>query len=101
MRCESECHFLVGTVILGFVTIFKKSQATSIFEALNSACLSRCQREVKPLVEIRWRTRAFHSVTTRDSDILSFFDMNDEPALSLCREIRPSFESGHLGVYFT
>ena len=27
--------------------------------------------------------------------------MNNEPALSLCREIWPSFESGHLGVHFT
>ena len=26
--------------------------------------------------------------------------MNDEHALSLCREIWPSFESGHLGVHF-
>ena len=39
---ETEGHFLVGTVILGFLTIFKKSQASSTFEALNSACLSSC-----------------------------------------------------------
>ena len=35
--------FLVGTVILGFVSIFMKSQASTPFEALNSACLSMCQ----------------------------------------------------------
>ena len=35
--------FLVGKVILGFLSIFKKSQASSPFEALNSVCLSKCQ----------------------------------------------------------
>ena len=46
---ETEVHFLVGTVILGFLSIFKKSQASSPFEALNSMCLSKCQRDVRPL----------------------------------------------------
>ena len=89
VRRETECHFLVGTVILGFLTIVKKSQATSTFEALNSACLSMCQRNMRPLVEMRWRPRAFCRVCRGDSDILSSCDMNDEPALSLFREIRP------------
>ena len=40
MRRETEGHFLVGLVILGFLTIYKKSQASSNFEALTSACLS-------------------------------------------------------------
>ena len=101
MRPETEGHFLDGTLILGFLTIVKKSQATSTFEALNSACLSSCQRDVRPLVEMRWRPRAFCRFFTRDSDILSSCDMNDEPALSLHWEILPSFESGHLGVHFT
>ena len=39
VRRETEGHFLVGTVILGFITIFKKSQALSPFEALNSVLL--------------------------------------------------------------
>ena len=39
LRCETKCPFLVATVILGFLSIFKKSQATSPFEALNSGCL--------------------------------------------------------------
>ena len=34
---ETEGPFLVATVILGFLSIFKKSQASSPFEALNSA----------------------------------------------------------------
>ena len=52
-------------------------------------------------MEMRWKPRVFCRVSTVDSDILSSCDMNDEPAVSLCREIRPSFESGHLGVHFT
>ena len=43
LRQETEFYFLVGTVILGFLYIFKKGQASSSFEALNSLCLSRCQ----------------------------------------------------------
>ena len=49
VRQETEVHFLFGTVILGFQSIFKKSQASSPFEALNSVCLSRGQRDVRPL----------------------------------------------------
>ena len=101
LRRETECHFVVGTVILEFLTVFKKSQALLAFEALNSACLSSCQRYVNPLVEMRWRPRSFCRVSTGDSDILPSCDMNDEPALSLCREIQASLESGHLGVRFT
>ena len=57
--------------------------------------------DMRPLVEMRWRPRAFCRVSTGDSDILSYCDMNDEPALRLCREIRPFFESGNLRVHFT
>ena len=53
VRPKTEGHFPVGTVILGFLKIFKKSQASSNFEALNSVCLSSCQRHVRPLVEKR------------------------------------------------
>ena len=80
MRCENEGHFLVGTVILGFLIIFKKGQASSTFEALNSECLSRCQRDLKPVVEIMKRPRAFCRFSTGDSDFLSSCDMNDEHA---------------------
>ena len=41
IKQEIRPPFLVGTVILGFLSIFKKSQASSPFEALNSACLSK------------------------------------------------------------
>ena len=86
---------------IGIRNNIQESQASSNFEELNSACLSSCQSDVRPLIENRWRPRAFCRVFTGDSVILSSCDMNDEPALRLCREIWPSFESGHLGVHFT
>ena len=80
MRLETEGHFLVGTVILRSLTIFKKSQASSNFEALYSVILSRCQRDVRRLVQMRGSPRAFPRVSTGDSDILSSCDMKDKPA---------------------
>ena len=56
-RHETHSTFLVTTVILGFLSIFNKSQASSHFEALNSACLSRCQRDIRPPVHMRWEPR--------------------------------------------
>ena len=49
VRQETKAHFLVGTVILGFLCIYKKNQASSPFEDLNSVCLSRYQSDVIPL----------------------------------------------------
>ena len=43
VRQDTGVHFEVGTVILGFLSIFKKSQSLAPFEALNSVGLSRCQ----------------------------------------------------------
>ena len=80
VRREAKHPLLVGTVILGFLSIFTKSQASSTFEALISVCLEWCQREVRPPVQKRRRTRAFSRVTTGDSDIPSSYEMNDEPA---------------------
>ena len=50
-RREMQGPFLVAKVILGFFSIFKKSQASSTFEALNSTFLSRCQTGVRPPVQ--------------------------------------------------
>ena len=91
VRTDTEDHFLFDPVILGFLTIFKNCQSTSTFEAVNSTWLSSSQRDVRPLFEMRWRPRAFCRVSIGNSDILSSCDMNDEHALSLCREIWPSF----------
>ena len=65
---------------IGILPISKESQAFSPFEAFNSAQLSRCQREFRPTVQMRWRPRAFSKVITRDSDIPSSCEMKDEPA---------------------
>ena len=70
MKQEVDVHFLVGTVILGFLSIFKKSKASSPFEALHSVCLSRCKSDVIPPVQMRRRPTAFSRVSTGDSDIL-------------------------------
>ena len=79
VKQETEVHFLVRTMILGFLSIFKKSQATSPFEAFNSVCLSRGQNDVILPVQKRRRPTAFSRVSTGDSDIPSSCDMKHEP----------------------
>ena len=78
VRQESKFHFLIGTLILGFLSIFKKSQASSPFEALNSECLSRCQRDVRPPVQMRQIPTAFSRISTGDSDMPSSCAMKHE-----------------------
>ena len=68
MRRETLGLFQVASVILGFLSIFKKRQASSPFEALNSACLSRYQRDVRTPVQVTWGNWAFSRVSTGDSD---------------------------------
>ena len=70
MRQETEVLFLVGTLILGFISIFKKSQESSPYEALNS---------VRTPVQLRQTTMAFSRVSTGDSDMPSSYKMKDEP----------------------
>ena len=101
VRREAKRPLLVGTVILVFLSIFTKCQASSPFEALNSAHLSKCQRDVRPSVQKRLRTMAFSRVSAEYLDIPSFCEMKDEITFMHCRESRPSFESGHLGVHYT
>ena len=79
MRQETEFHFLGGKVILGFLSIFKKSQVSSPYEALNSVCLSRGQRDVRPPVQMRRTPTSFSRVSIGDSDMLSSCEMKDEP----------------------
>ena len=80
LRLETQCPFPVATGILGFLSIFKKRRALSPFEALNSACLLGCKRDVRPLFKLRWGTRPFPSVSTGDSYIPSLCEMKEEPA---------------------
>ena len=75
VRQETKAQFVVETVILGFLCIFKKSQASSPFEALDSVCLSRYQSDVIPPIQMRRRTMAFSRVSTGDSDIASSCEM--------------------------
>ena len=92
MRCETEVHFLVGTVILGLLTILKKSQVSSIFEALNSASLSRCQMDVRSVFQMRWRPRAFFTISQGIQKSFHLVVWKISLHLSLCREIWPSFK---------
>ena len=80
VRRETQSLFQGATLILGFLSIFNKSQASSPFEALNSACLSRSQSDVMPPVQTRWLPSVFSRVHTGDSDIPSSFEMKDDPA---------------------
>ena len=95
----SKRPLLVGKVILVFLSIFTKSQASSPFEALNSADLSKSQMHVRPSVQKR--TMCFSRVSTGDSDTPSSCSMKDEPAFKALQGSRTSFESGHLGVHST
>ena len=81
VRWETQCPFPVCTWILGFLLIFKKSQASSAFEALNSACLSSCQRDVRPPVQMRLQPSSFCRVSKGDSDIPSSCEMIEKPVL--------------------
>ena len=80
VRRETKCPLLVDTVILGFQSIFNRCQALLLLGALNSPCLSRCQRDVRPPVIIRRGPRTFSIVSRGDSDIPSSCEMKDDPA---------------------
>ena len=80
VRREAKRPLLVGTIVLVFLSIFTKSQGLSPFEALNSAHLSICQKDVRPSVRKTWWTMAFSRVSTEDSIIPSSCEMKYEPA---------------------
>ena len=87
---EAKRPLLVSTVILVFVSIFTKCQASSHFEALNSAHLLKSQMDVRPSVPKRLRTVAFSRVSTADCDIPSSCEMKDEPAFKALQG-KPAF----------
>ena len=101
VRWEAKLPLLVGTVILVFLSIFTNSQASSPFEALNSAQLSKSQMDVRPSVQKMLRTMASSSGSTGDSDIPSSCEMKDEPEFKALQGKPAIFESGHLGVHYT
>ena len=77
------------------------SQVWSSFEALSSAFLSSCQRNVRTPFKMRQGTRAFSRVSTGVSDIPSSCEMKDKPAFKSLQGNPAFFESGNLGVHST
>ena len=90
VRREAKHPLLVGRVILVFLSIFTKTQASSPFEAMNSAHYSMCQKDVRASVQKRSRTMAFSRVSTGDSVIPSSCEMKYEPAFKPLQGI-PAF----------
>ena len=88
---EAKRPLLFGTVILVFLSIFTKSQASSRFEALKSPQLSKSQMDVRPTVQKRLRTMAFSRVSRGDSDIPSSCEMKAEPAFKALQGKRAFF----------
>ena len=78
MTQGTEFHFLVGTVILGSLSIFKNSQVSSPYEALNSVCVSGGQRNVRSTVQMTRTPTAFNRVSTVHSDMHSSGEMKNE-----------------------
>ena len=87
---EAKRPLLDGTVMLVFLSIFTKSQASLPFEALNSAHLLTSQMDVRPSVQKRLRNMAFSRVSTGNSDFPSSCEMKDEPAFKALQE-KPAF----------
>ena len=101
VKQEIVVHFLVGRVILGFLSIFKKSKASSPFEALTCVCLSRCQSDVILPVQMRRRPTALSRFSTGDSDIPSPCEMKHEHEFKPLQG-NPAFFSGRpLAVHST
>ena len=101
VRKETEFHFLFGTVILGFLSIFKNSQASKPYEALNS-CTSRMVKGMwGPLS--RWDGHLQLSLCSPQGTqtCLHLVRWKTSLKLSHCREIRLTFQSGPLSVHST
>ena len=101
MKQETEVLLLVGTVILGFISIFKKCKSSSPFEALNSVCLSRCQSDAIPPAKMRRTRTAFSRDSTGDSHIPSSCDMKHEPKCKPLQGNPAFFWVRPLAVHFT
>ena len=67
---------------IGFLSIFKKSQESSPYEAFNSVCLSRGHRDMRHPVQMTLTPTAFSRFSTGDSDIRSSCEMKDEPSFN-------------------
>ena len=94
VRQETKAHFLVGTVILGFLSIFKKSQACHLLKPW-IPCASRGIKVMWFPIS-RWGGELWLSLGSPQGNqtSLHLVRCNTNLNLSHCREIRPSFESG-------
>ena len=70
VRWETNRPFLGSRKILGFLSIFKKSQASSPLSIELHEPIE-VSRDVRPPVQVRRGTKVFSRVSTEDSDIPS------------------------------
>ena len=80
MRWETKRFFIVSTEICGFLSIFKKSQASAPSLNIELCGPLEVSRDVRPPVEMRLGPRAFSRDCTEDSDIPLSCESKDEPA---------------------
>ena len=98
---NTKAHFQVGTVILGFLSIFKKVRHRHLLKPW-IPCASRG-------IKVMWFPLSRWGVVQPISlgspqgikTSLHLVRWNMSLNLSQCRETRPSFESGSLGVHST
>ena len=99
MREKPKAHFQFGIVILGFLSIFKKSQARHLLKPW----LPCASRGIKVMwfflsrrgIELWFILRYPQGIQTS----LHLVSWNTSLNLRPCMEIRPYFESGSLGVH--
>ena len=72
LRRETQCPFPVATEILEFLSIFKRSRASSPVEACSSTFLWRCQRGIKGYLWSCLKEHLPHSPSNTTSGLTSF-----------------------------
>ena len=78
-EAETQGPGPLSTGKLGFLSIFKITQVSSHFEALNSESLSSCQRNVRPPLIMRQGARAFSKFSKSESDLHISCEKKDQP----------------------
>ena len=79
-EAETQGPGPLSTGKLGFLSIFKITQVSSHFEALNCESLSSCQRDVRPPLIMRQGPWAFSRISTLESDIHISCEEKNQPA---------------------
>ena len=101
MRREAKRHLFVGTLILGFLSIFTNSQASSPFEAWTPHA-SRCVKGMSGPLSRKGRVLGLSLVSSQGIQTsLHLVRWNMSLNLSHSWEIQPSFELGHHWVHST